>query len=188
MMSWHRAAVRKVRGVGHAIASLVDQQGDQTAPKRCPESPVTPIRPAPWRRFLSHTAIDAACAAPALSQARSESQKKQNNGPNCNFFAIKDCCVTPDRGLGPENAGNQPQKDPFPLCGDGNESVIAKKLQKSRDFCFHTRGIAATRRILRKTCRIPATKKTGEKRTDTAAGQITHKTHETQPRRWGWVS
>lgn len=79
------------------------------------------------------------------------------------------------------------KKDPFPLCGGGKEPVIAKKLQKSRDFCFHTRRIAATRRILRKTCRIPATKKTGEKRTDTATGQITHKAHETQPRRWGWV-
>lgn len=79
------------------------------------------------------------------------------------------------------------KKEPFPLCGDGKEFVIAKKLQKSRDFCFHTRRIAATGRILRKTCRIPAAKKTGEKRTGTAAGQITHKTHETQPRRWGWV-
>lgn len=41
------------------------------------------------------------------------------------------------------------KKDPFPLCGGGKESVIAKKLQKSRDFCFHTRKIAATGRILR---------------------------------------
>lgn len=79
------------------------------------------------------------------------------------------------------------KKEPFPLFGDEKESVIAKKLQKSQDFCFRTRKIAATRRILRKTCRIPATKKTGEKRTGTATGQITHKTHETQPRRWGWV-
>ena len=100
MMSWHRAAARKVRGVGHAIASLVDQQGDQTAPKRCPESPVAPIRTAPWRRFLSRTAIDAACAAPALSRARSGNPK-------------------------------------------------TKKLQKSQDFCFRTRRIAATGRIPR---------------------------------------
>ena len=41
------------------------------------------------------------------------------------------------------------KKEPFPLCGDGKESVIAKKLQRSRDFCFCTREIAATRRILR---------------------------------------
>lgn len=41
------------------------------------------------------------------------------------------------------------KKEPFPLCGDGKESVIAKKLQKSRDFCFRTRKIAATGRILR---------------------------------------
>mgnify|MGYP006959232673 CR=1 FL=1 len=29
------------------------------------------------------------------------------------------------------------KKDPFPHCGDGKESVIAKKLQKGRDFCLY---------------------------------------------------
>lgn len=41
------------------------------------------------------------------------------------------------------------KKELFPLCGDGKESVIAKKLQRSRDFCFRIRRITATRRILR---------------------------------------
>ena len=135
-MSWHRAAARKVRGVGHAIASLVDQQGDQTAPKRCPESPVTPIRPAPpWRHLLSCAAIDAACAAPALPRARSESQK-QNNGPNCNFFAIRDCCAAPDRGLRPENAGNQPQKGAIPALWGWKRVRNRKKVAEKPGFLF----------------------------------------------------
>ena len=41
------------------------------------------------------------------------------------------------------------KKELFPLCGDGKESVIAKKLQRSRDFCFRIRRITATGRILR---------------------------------------
>ena len=123
---------------------------------------------------------------PRCSEPAPETQK-QNNGPNCNFFAIRNCAWPPIADWDPKMQEICRKKDPFPLCEDGKESVIAKKLQKSRDFCFHTRRIAATGRILRKTCRIPATKKTGEKRTDTAAGQITHKTHGTQPRRWGWV-
>ena len=57
------------------------------------------------------------------------------------------------------------KNEPFPLFGDRKESLIAKKLQRSQDFCFHARRIAATGRILRKTCKTPATKKTGEKRT-----------------------
>lgn len=115
------------------------------ASKRRPEYPVTPIRPAPWRRFLSRTAIDAACAAPAPPQARSGTQK-QNCGPNCNFFAIRDCCVAPGRGSKHKSAGNQPQNGPFSLFGDRKESLIVKKLQRSRGFCFHARRIAATGR------------------------------------------
>ena len=42
------------------------------APKRCPESPVMPTRPAPWRRFLSRTAIDSACAASTLPEPAPE--------------------------------------------------------------------------------------------------------------------
>ena len=41
------------------------------------------------------------------------------------------------------------KNEPFPLFGDRKESLIAKKLQRSQDFCFHTRRIAATGRILR---------------------------------------
>ena len=38
------------------------------------------------------------------------------------------------------------KNEPFPLFGDRKESLIAKKLQRSQDFCFLTRKIAATGR------------------------------------------
>ena len=60
--------------------------------------------------------------------------KNKNCSPNCNFFAIRDCCVAPDRGSKRKSAGNQPQNEPFPLFGDGKESLIEKKLQRNRDF------------------------------------------------------
>lgn len=44
----------------------------EPASKCRPEYPVTPIRPAPWRRFLSRTAIDAACAASTLPEPAPE--------------------------------------------------------------------------------------------------------------------
>ena len=37
-------------------------------------------------------------------------------------------------------------------CQGGRESAIAKKLQRSRDFCFHNGLSAATGQIRRKTC------------------------------------
>ena len=38
------------------------------------------------------------------------------------------------------------KNEPFPLFGDRKESLIEKKLQRSQDFCFLTRKIAATGR------------------------------------------
>ena len=59
------------------------------------------------------------------------------------------------------------KNEPFPLFGDRKESLIEKKsCKEARIFVFSLEGIAATGRILRKTCKIPATKKTGEKRTE----------------------
>ena len=52
----------------------------------------------------------------------------------------------PIADLNPKMQEISRKKEPFPLCGDGKESAIAKKLQKSRDFCFRTRIIAATGR------------------------------------------
>ena len=72
---------------------------------------------------------------PALSRARSESQK-QNNGPNCNFFAITDCCVAPDRELGPENAGNQPQKGAIPALWGLERVRNRKKVAEKPGFLF----------------------------------------------------
>ena len=57
--------------------------------------------------------------------------------PECNFFAITDCHRAQRRKLRPRIAANQLWSSPLPLCRWGKESAIAKKLQESRDFCFH---------------------------------------------------
>ena len=62
--------------------------------------------------------------------------QKQKIGLYCNFFAIRDCCRVPNRGLGRKNAGNRLCGGSFSLRGNEKESAIAKKLQRSQDFCF----------------------------------------------------
>lgn len=96
-MSWHRTTARKAwGGWGTQYRASSINRATEPASKRRPEYPMMSIRPAPWRRLLSRTAIDSACAAPAPPQARS-----------------------------------------------GN---LKTKLQRSQDFCFLTRKIAATGR------------------------------------------
>ena len=63
------------------------------------------------------------------------------------FFAIADCCELPNCGLRRKSAGNRLHDGLFSLCGDGRESVIAKKLQKRLNFCFHDGWIAPTGRF-----------------------------------------
>ena len=63
------------------------------------------------------------------------------------FFAIADCCELPNCGLRRKSAGNRLRDGLFSLCGDGRESVIAKKLQRCRNFCFHGGRIAPTGRF-----------------------------------------
>ena len=75
--------------------------------------------------------------------------QKQKCGPKCNFFAIRDCRGAPKRGFRPKNAANRPQNGSFPLCEGRRESLIAKKLQNSSDFCFCNIQIAATEQIPR---------------------------------------
>ena len=73
--------------------------------------------------------------------------QKQKSRLFCNFFAIADCCELPNCGLRRKSAGNRLHDGLFSLCGDGRESVIAKKLQRCRNFCFHGGRIAPTGRF-----------------------------------------
>ena len=73
--------------------------------------------------------------------------QKQKSRHFCKFFAITDCCELPNCGLRRKSAGNRLHDGLFSLCGDRKESVIAKNLQRSRDFCFHDGWIAPTGRF-----------------------------------------
>lgn len=70
--------------------------------------------------------------------------QKQKIGPNCNFFAIGNCCEPSDRRSRYKAAGNPPLSGRFRFTRLKNEPLIAKKLQKERDFCFHNGQIATT--------------------------------------------
>lgn len=81
--------------------------------------------------FAACTATDPRCHPETISRAQ-----KQKIGSGCNFFAIADCRVVPKRRSRLKKCSQQLQNGPFPLCGNGRESVIEKKLQKRQDFCF----------------------------------------------------
>lgn len=57
-------------------------------------------------------------------------------GPDCNFFAISNCSKFSNRESRHKNAGNWPCCGLLPPSGDEKRALIAKKLQKCRDFCF----------------------------------------------------
>ena len=111
--------------------------------------PVTPIRPAPMASpsFLCSNR----CCACRSHAAPSLLRKPKNKiaAQIATFLRLGIVAWPPIADWDPKMQEISRKKEPFPLCGDGKESVIAKKLQKSRDFCFHTRRIVATRRILR---------------------------------------
>ena len=139
MMSWHRATVRKAWG-GEARNSESRRSTGATkpAPKRCPESPVTPIRPAPWRRFLSRTAIDPRAPLPrCLSPLRKPKNKIASQIATFLRLGIVAWPPIADRSTKAQEISHK--NEPFPLFGDRKESLIEKKLQKSQDFCFLTR-------------------------------------------------
>ena len=77
--------------------------------------------------------------------------RKQKYGPNCNFFAIRDCFGAAKQGYRLEIAVNRPQNGLFSLCGNRRESLIEKKLQRSRNFCFYKGRTDPAGQILRKT-------------------------------------
>ena len=96
---------------------------------------------------------------PAASFEPIQGSQKQKNAPNCNFFAIRDCCRAPKRISRRKNAANRLIGSPFVLCTDKRKSAIAKKLHRRRIICFHDRKITITGRILKrdtdKRARIP---------------------------------
>lgn len=62
--------------------------------------------------------------------------KKQKYAQNCNFFAIANCREASKRGLTPGKAANRTHSGPFPPRGGRKWAAIAKKLHRSRNFCF----------------------------------------------------
>lgn len=83
---------------------------------------------------------------PAHGTAKKPStgDRKQKFDSNCNFFAIGNCCEPSDRRSRYKTAGNPPFSGRFRFARLKNEPLIAKKLQKERDFCFHNGQIATT--------------------------------------------
>ena len=133
-------------GGGARNTELSINRATEPASKRRPEYPVTPIRPAPWRRFLSRTAIDSVCPLP---RCPSPLRKPKNKiaAQIATFLRLGIVAWPPiaDRSAKAQEISRN--NEPFPLFGDRKESLIEKKLQRSQDFCFHTRRIAATGRI-----------------------------------------
>lgn len=81
---------------------------------------------------------------PSTASGALPGAQKQKIGPNCNFFAIGNCCEPSDRRSKYKAAGNPSLSGRFHFARLKNEPLIAKKLQKERDFCFHNGQIATT--------------------------------------------
>ena len=83
-------------------------------------------------------------AAHSTAKKPSKEDRKQKFDSNCNFFAIGNCCEPSGRRSRYKAAGNPPLSGRFHFARLKNEPLIAKKLQKERDFCFHNGQIATT--------------------------------------------
>ena len=105
-----------------------------------------------------------------------QGSQKQKNAPNCNFFAIRDCCGEPKRVSRRKSAANRLIGSQFVLCTDKRGSAIAKKLHEYRDFCFRNGKITITGRILKrdadKRAKIPLAGADGERTPAPAATDI----------------
>ena len=72
----------------------------------------------------------------ALTKSLCQRVQKQKIGPNCNFFAIGNCCELPNCGLRRKNAGNLPCEGPFfALRGQGRVRN-RKKVAEMPRFLF----------------------------------------------------
>ena len=137
-MGWHRTTgttARKAWGVGHAIPSSSINRATEPASKRCPEYPVTPIRPAPWRRFLSRTAIDSVCPLPRCpSPLRKPKNKVAAQMATILRLGIVAWPPIADRSAKAQEISRN--NEPFPLFGDRKESLIEKSCREARIFVF----------------------------------------------------
>lgn len=113
---------------------------------------------------------------PAASFEPIQGSQKQKNAPNCNFFAIRDCCGEPKRVSRRKSAANRLIGSQFVLCTDKRGSAIAKKLHEYRDFCFRNGKITITGRILKgdadKRAKIPLAGADGKRTPAPAATDI----------------
>lgn len=113
---------------------------------------------------------------PLRRSSLSRDPKKQKNAPNCNFFAIRNCCGEPKRVSRRKSAANQLIGSQFVLCTDKRESAIAKKLHGRRIICFRNGKITITGRILKrdadKRAKIPLAGADGERTPTPAATDI----------------
>lgn len=117
----------------------------EPASKRRPEYPVTPIRLAHGAAFfLVRQSIP--CAP--LPRCPNPLRKPKNiiAAQIATFLRLGIVAWPPiaDRSTKAQEISRK--NEPFPLFGDRKESLIEKKLQRSQDFCFLTRKIAATGR------------------------------------------
>ena len=80
--------------------------------------------------------------------------QKQKFCLGCNFFAIRDCCNLPNRGLLPKNAAKMAVQRLIAALSGWRGVANRKKDAKSRDFCFRDGRITATGRICRKTRKV----------------------------------
>ena len=67
------------------------------------------------------------------------------------FLRLGIVACLPNRRLKRKNADNLLFGSPIPLCGDRRESLIEKKLQRSRNFCFYKGRTDPAGQTLRKT-------------------------------------
>ena len=125
-------------------ASSIDR-ATEPASKRRPEYPVTPIRPAHGAAFFP---VRQSIPRAPLPRCPSPLRKPKNKiaAQIATFLRLGIVAWPPiaDRSTKVQEISRK--NEPFPLFGDRKESLIAKKLQRSQDFCFLTRKIAATGR------------------------------------------
>ena len=79
----------------------------------------------------------------APSESRPEKPKTKKSIQLATFLRLGIVACLPNRWLKRKSADNLLFGSPIPLCGDGRESLIEKKLQRSQFFVFATSGFTA---------------------------------------------
>ena len=117
--------------------------GTRTAPRRRG-------RAIPWRciestppRARSTPAPHRAHNDPALPRGPSQEPRNKKSVRIATFLRLAIVASSPIANRGTKTQVICRVKAPISLCRDREESVIAKKLQRCRDFCFHDGRIAS---------------------------------------------